>query len=341
MSEEKLSMFSGEEKFVNTTSLKFPRNYLSISQINSYVICPMAYYWNYIEGKKEKRSSSMVVGSTGHRMFQLLADMKNMDFDVKDLQHRFNVLFDNTLADAGVEEKTAERILELSEERDKLTPSIIMYCQKALPKLNYLGQELQIQCDIPISKVNYTRTGKCGMDTLGKVTVAGFIDFIASKDKVEVSPFENDVFAPIKDKNLIPNLEVGDYKIGSPKDYTYFRDDLQMIYYSMATEIPTIRIDNIVAARLKYNKDGGPRKDNIPPSFNILKYKVTTEDQERVKAQISNAAIGIGSGAFPQCHSAHWKCSERMCGHWNYCRGKDAGKYLEKVAVEKWQDTLK
>lgn len=47
-----------------------PQGYLSVSQINKYLTCPKSYYYKYVEGLPESKSSSLLVGSSFHSVIE-------------------------------------------------------------------------------------------------------------------------------------------------------------------------------------------------------------------------------------------------------------------------------
>lgn len=333
------SFIKGQENFVNTTGLRVPFKYMSTSQVTSYLLCPMAYYWKYIEGKREPKNAKMVAGIVAHKVVELLAELDQLDYSDAELEANFHQIFNDTIEDMPMEEKTGDAGKELHSEKDKILHSVKMYCQTEFKRLNVIGQEIQINKDIDIIQKVVTTRGNVGHENMGKLTFVGFIDFVNHIKKNPEKKLKNVTINDLGDPKEFKFFELGDYKTGAAKDHTFFMSDMQTPFYNYATGISNIRIDNIVPARIKYNKNGSPRKDNVPPSYHILKYKPSAENIKDMLDQFSAAAVGIGMGAFPMCHPTMWKCNPNNCGHWSYCRGKHKeDTYLKKVAHEKHQD---
>lgn len=324
-----------EDNFINTTGLSFPQQYLSYSQMTKFQLCPKAYEFTYIHKMKEIPGPKAMIGIAGHKMLELMAEFEKYDYTLEELQAQFEMAFSNTISDLPADYKKANEE-ELNEEKDRLIPSMQLYCKDMLPKLNIVAQEVQVHKPIQVFR-SFLKDGKPDKKLLGEISVVGFIDFINSTSKIRQKQIKGDTFTKVATElKEVKSLEFGDYKTGSVKDHTHFMGDIQIPFYSYATGIGNCRIDNICSSKVKFNKDGSPRKDNVPPSFNVLKYSPTKEDITDALETMSEFAAGIGSGAYPQCHSSHWLCSEARCGHWYHCRGKKADKYLKKVAVEKY-----
>jgi hypothetical protein len=335
------SRITGQENFVNTTGLKLPRKYISASQITSYQICPMTYYWNYIENKRESMGIKATVGVAGHNALEMLSTLGDMDFTEEELRQQMDISYASTLEDTPKDLKTGDNGIELLKYKEKMFASMRYYASTEFKKLKVVAREVQVDAAIPIYK---TVMGNGGLileeEKLGDVTVAGFIDFVNYTQKGKVSDImpEGTSFKDVCTKHE-KSLEIGDYKTSAiGKDYKHFMGDVQTAFYSFATGIKKVRIDNITPASVRFTKSGAPYKNNTPPSYTVLRHNTTQSDIGHMQRQIANTVIAIGSGAFTMCHPSYWKCTPNMCGHWEYCRGKNEQKYIEGVAAEKHQD---
>ena len=326
--ENRSNTSTSDVKVKNTTELKIPKEYLSVSQVNAYTICPMSYYFKYIEKRREKKNPGLFLGNVTHSLLENLYLQKDHGISDKDLE------------EVDEEDKTKEFLDDAKNLGENMLHSIVMYCKHELTRRGQpIAVEAKVHRPIPVKKMDITHRGSVGWIDLGEISCIGYVDYIDDLSKKNTKTFEGDKF-----KLLTPfsgeeskNLVLGDYKTGAAKDHNYVASDIQMPFYSYATNIRSARIDNILEAKIKFKKNGEPRKDNVPPSYRILKYSIEAEEIKSALYQISQAAIGIGSGNFTMCHWKHWKCSPRMCSHWEYCRGKDAPRFLEKVAEEKFQ----
>lgn len=336
MTEEKVkkkSFIKDIETFVNTTGLKIPFNYLSTSQVNTYLICPRSYYWRYVEGKREPTSPNLVTGIVGHKLLENLALMDNLEVSEEFLTREFNNLFNELLETVPSDQKTKEGMIEFNKSKDKFLPSLHLYCREVFPTMNIVGQEVQVNADMDIIHTDITDKNNVGISNIGKITFVGFVDFInKTKGKKDGPPIKGATFRELKDKVNGLDFQIGDYKSGAEKDHTYFMSDVQTPFYSYVTGINNIRVDYIAHSSIKYTVKGVPYKNSRPPMYNILTYNPNIHNMKDMLNQFSSAAIGIGNGSFPMCHQTMWKCNEKSCGHWDYCRGKHKDTvYIKKV----------
>jgi hypothetical protein len=332
-------------KFVNTTGLSFPTSYMSASQVNTYMICPMSYYWRYVERKREPSVPKMLIGSVGHKVLEIMSDLDMSSLSEGEIKSTFDMCLEQEMDEVPLAEKgNLEFISEVTETRDGILPSLCLYYKKVFPTLKVLAQEVQVSAAVPINVIDLSKKGNIEHRTLGDMTFVGFIDFINYRGDLAGKALKKVKSVQFEELNLLKNygsapLEIGDYKTGQNKDEDYFRDDIQSPFYSYATGIGDIRIDNIPVSKVKFKKDGTPYATNVPPSYNVLRYQPQSHDIDNMLHQFSAAAVGIGSGSFPMCHPTSWKCSPKMCGHWSYCRGKQSASYAVKVSSEKFEDT--
>ena len=305
----------------NTAKLYLPTGYLSYSQITKYMLCPKAYEFSYIKGIKEVLAPKTLVGIAGHKVLELLSEFGTMDFTSAELREHFEMAFKDIMVDIPKGDVDPN---EYTVAKENLFPSIELYCKKVVPTLNVVAQEVQITADIPITRYN-----KGEAEIIGTVPVVGFIDIL--NHKTQKVPFlsKAESFEKVASQVALNDIEIGDYKTGAEKDYTHFIGDYQTPLYAFATGITSVRIDNIMPCKVKFNKDGGPRKDNVPPSYKILQTEVTKDDMVDMVSQFSAIATSISSGSFPKCSSSSWLCTEKCCGYWKQCRGITTKYYSE------------
>jgi len=314
------------DKLVNTTGLKFPSKYLSNSQITTYVLCPMSYKFSYVDGLKEPPNPFLITGRAAHNILEIFSEFNNYEFDAVELEENFKMIFEKEMQDVPTNLKTKEKMVEFIDAKDKILPSLKLYCKDVLPKLNVIAKEIEVSKPIPIYEQYVDFIGDLKKkivrkELLGEVSFVGYIDFIRSKSKtkatmIKTAHYEDELFSNKKD------VQVGDYKTGARKDATFFNNDLQLPFYSYATGIKETRIDNIVKSKMGYKKDGTLRKDAVLPSYSVLHNTVKDSQISMMLEQYSTVALGIAKGVFPRCHESYWKCSESNCLHWKYCRGK-------------------
>jgi hypothetical protein len=331
--EKKASFFIGQDKFVNTTGLKFPNNYLSISQINKYTMCPRSYYFSYIEERKEPAGAALIGGQVTHKVLELIGQMKGIDFTDEMVSHHFERLFKDQFEATDPRYRVEQSYDDMYAEVAPLIPSLRWYVKNELPKLKIIGQEVQVSKEVPVYRSVMTSRGKVAKEMIGNITFAGFVDMFNNTGNVSVPPMDS-VYKDVP-LDVATQLEIGDYKTGSVQDMSFFAYDLQLAFYAYATNVMNVRVDNIPAVKTKVLKTGKPSKTDVAAGANILRFKETSDSVAHTLAQLSDAAIGIGSGAFPQCNHKFWLCSPKYCHHWSYCRGSHpASVYLKKSDTE-------
>ena len=324
--------------FKNTTGLCFPSNYLSNSQIGLFRICPKAYEFSYIQRIREKRGPSAVVGLSVHKFLETMTEMRKPKLPEKDLIDCFEDIFSTELKGNGAE-YTIEEKEEVNMRKKKIIPSLLSYYEKEAPNVNTLLIEKQVDAPVPIARKKFNSvTKKVTVEPCGEISIIGFVDSIITKHKTEFIK-EAEVSDVVK---KFVDLQIQDFKTGAKKDATEIIADYQLPFYSYATGIDKIRIDNIIVSKAKTEK-------GIKPNYAIFEQTIEAFHLENMLAEYCSAAYSIGKGyftdsggyscdenTFPKVSLNHWKCSPKYCGHWYHCRGDKVDSYLKKVAIREF-----
>jgi hypothetical protein len=184
-------------------------------------MCPRAYCYKYIEGKKEPSSASLIGGQVTHKVLEFMANMKAIDFTEELVTSQFKRIFKDQW-----EQSTAEGRDGLTEESvlaeiSPLIPSLHYYCKTEVPRLKLMGQELQISKEVPISRLVSSSRGKVAVEPLGHITFAGFVDFVNYTGESSIQPMER-ILPSLTDVGFTSKLEVGDFKTGALQDMSFF-----------------------------------------------------------------------------------------------------------------------
>jgi len=103
---------------------------------------------------------------------------------------------------------------------------------------------------------------------------------------------------------------LSDYKVvGRTKSQGDADNSLQLATYGVATGAKEAEFICLVKSK--------------NPKINRVKTSLTESKTQWAAEVIGSVARAISKGVFPVCDPTHWCCSERFCGYWRLCRGKE------------------
>jgi RecB family exonuclease len=126
--------------------LTLPVAHLSPSAADTFIKCPMTYYWRYVEGRKDPPGIAQVNGSSGHTALEINNRHKKKtgeDLPAKTVAEAYS----DTLADAfkTVEDKEGYTLDSL---RDATVPALDQYMEEDAPSIMPVGVEQPFQVDV-------------------------------------------------------------------------------------------------------------------------------------------------------------------------------------------------
>jgi len=135
--------------------LSLPKEHLSISQINTYLRCPLQYYWRYVEGLKIPPASAVIFGLATHAALEHNYRHKKEtgeDRPVEEVQEVFAQEFDRLAPQAQWEE--GEKPGEVKDEGIKTTE---LYMREVAPET--YPALVEEPFEIQFENVEYTLKG--------------------------------------------------------------------------------------------------------------------------------------------------------------------------------------
>jgi len=135
--------------------IALPKQHLSISQVNTYLRCPLQYYWRYVEGLKIPPPSAVVFGQATHKAIEHNYRHKvksGEDRPVEEVQEVFAQEFDRLAPEAQWEE--GEKPGEVKDEGIRTTE---LYMREVAPKTQPTAVEESFE--VQFENVEYTLKG--------------------------------------------------------------------------------------------------------------------------------------------------------------------------------------
>jgi hypothetical protein len=260
-----------------------PKGVFSGTQYESFLRCGRAYEFSYIKNIKRPPAGAMIRGTTVHRGAEeahrhIIAHKKLPD--IQEIQAVVSDAFDKEVKENEViewdEGENPGRV------KDSAIRSYGVYHRLALPKVRPVAAEQPF--------VLY----------LDSTPVLGFIDLIDQAGERIVIDGEE---AP-------GTLVVADLKV-TQKSWSQTDIDRkpQFTLYSLATGIPSVRVDNLVQLK-------------AGPDFKQLHGQRGHQDHQVLMEHMSETIGLIKKGVFPMTSIDNWMCSQTWCGYWSMCRGR-------------------
>lgn len=280
---------SGE---LNRPKYELPVPYVSISQIETFLKCPLQYEFRYVTGVKSPAHSSMAQGSAMHKVVELGYNYKRMSGEVPPLEFVLD-----SYSDAFKYHFTDEVIREEHETDD------FIHKQAELLLNSWYKNKL--------GKVNPVAVEQKFVVEINGIPVVGVIDLI---DRVlDIQPPINNRFSPIGDK-LVDNKVLS--KMMSQADAD---NSLQMSVYAGVTGITEQRFDVFIKGNPKTILENSKRTK--PPRIEEITTLRSQKDFIWAGKIIERIAQAISSGIFPPCAPGSWVCNPNFCANWSQCRG--------------------
>ena len=293
-------MKSWDEKPLDAASAgrSLPKNYLSFSQISLYQSCAKAYEYRYILGETTSPVMAMALGKAVHKALEVNYEQKvtsHKDLPVKQVLDAFSTEYDEQVPlTSDVSSKDKGKIKDLAAKFVKKYQYV--YAPHVIP----VGVEEEF--DVQLSET---------------VRIKGFIDLIQEVD-APLPLTEESQLEKRAELESLPGAArkkvIVDHKVTTRKKAQHeTNDSLQLSIYSMATGIPNVRYDALIATPSKMIEED-------QRIVQTLSYRVPSEI-DFYKSVILSMAEAISSGAFPKTGQGTWKCSDRFCPHFKQCHG--------------------
>jgi hypothetical protein len=271
---------------------ELPLPYLSVSQVEMYLKCPMSFYHRYIKGEKKPPGIALVQGTTVHKALEegykhviVNHALPGLDFVLDTYSGELDKnLKDEVVWDAKDEDGEETAASDPGKLKDQGVHLLKLWHKNKLPNTKPRAVE------------------KSFVTSLGGIPVVGRIDMI---DRVTAALDP----ASMDDVDMHPLLDaVVDHKVVGK---TYARqlvdNKIQMSLYAHATGVPTARYDLYV-------------KSKVPKITEML----TNRDAREVRWAVHTfveVAKAISKGVFPMCAPDMFMCNPKWCGYYSICRG--------------------
>ena len=280
---------------------KLPVGYLSNSQVEMYLRCPMQYEFRYVKSMRRPPSAAMSHGSGTHKALEVTHNHivdHGEPASTAEVESAFSDTFDKVLADIP-EESRVEDGLNVHELKDVGLILVRIYNSKYAPAV----------------RPSVGKDGVRGIEKRFEVLVAGvpmvgIIDLIDTNSDVSVSKTEKE-FMTLHGKEIpaILRTAIADFKTKSKSmSEAEVVGSLQLSLYSYVEQIPAVRIDQLLKLKT--------------PKITRITTLRTAQDHAWMKNVVHGVARAITAGIFPPCDPTHWVCSEKWCGYWALCRGR-------------------
>tara|TARA_R110002110_G_scaffold260901_3_gene476715 strand:- start:72 stop:887 length:816 start_codon:yes stop_codon:yes gene_type:complete len=265
------------------------RDYISASQINTYLNCGRKFMYRYVEGLKIPTSSGPLIrgraiDETANDHFVEKADEKASGFD-KGLEKTDFVDLAVSNHDKIADEQHPDGWASESDiSRDKTSKFADLYHGshgKRLKAKDVDSVQKEIKANIKFPETDYRE----GIET----EFLGYIDLIGADNTV--------VDNKVKGRNTYGNLA----------------RDLQMSLYSWVTGIKDIAIALVL--------------DKKVPEAKYITSTVPEASHTAIQGKVYDVLNGIKHGVFLPAPEGSWVCSSKFCEFWNICDyGDKAGK---------------
>lgn len=172
--------------------LTLPVGHLSPSALDTYLKCPMVYYWRYVEGRKDPPGIAMVNGSAGHMGLEI--NNRHKKKTGEDLPTKTVVeAYADTLSDKWVEVEDKEGLTKDGVIKTT-SPAIANYMEEDAPSILPVGVEQPFQIDVQ------------------GLPVRGFIDIVAESGWVSDYKFPKSRRSPyLKQDTAEASIQLATY----------------------------------------------------------------------------------------------------------------------------------
>lgn len=282
------------EKLSPKMSELLPRGYLSVSQANLFIGCPQAWYLRYVERKPSKGVLRMFEGKNVHAAAEKVANDKMQTGKVPPLDVALDAFSDAFEQSKPLIEDWEER--DPGQTKDLGAELTRLYHAEIAPQIAPVGVEQDFTVQIPVPGTNET------------IPVYGVIDLNEVQLDRPALEYDPEAVKQSKLPRRIRDLKVCTDKWG-PNDLP---NDLQFMTYAHAMGTPDVTVDQLVKGRAKVPK----------PRYETASHVMTPRETGHGLAVLAGVAKSIALGHFPMTGPDNWRCTEKWCSMWQYCRGK-------------------
>lgn len=282
-----------------------PRGYLSVSQVNNVISCAHAWELQYVDGKPPKRSARPFQGVQVHRAVEQVLQQRIDTGVLPPLDVALDIFSDEF-------DSSKKMVDDWDGEDPDFVKKIGLECTKA-----YHEEAADAATPVEVEKKFHTvvtaKDGKFRLPILGRI------------DSIQVQTHSEQEYQDIREKiaaagddptaalaQITKPLRIHDLKVVTDKwNLNDLENDLQFAIYAGVTHTPDVQVDQVVKGRAKVPR---PRYEQL----------VATISNKQIKHSIEVAAgvaKTIALGHFPMTAPDSWKCSERWCSMWRFCRG--------------------
>ena len=285
--------------------------YLRSSSIGTYAMCPQKYLFTYVLGMKDKDNGKAIMGSTTHKVLELLGKQRIAT------QNKKRSFEDEEFGKIGHSKWNIEYFNEISHAYyEKIYPGIMPHNSKKLTlewshlavtrldgemdprNQNIHAVEEFFEVEVPHEWANYSY--KVGDEVIeGRLGLKGTVDLIVKED---------DVFFHIMDYKTGRRYNWATDKV---KTYDCLAEDKQLLlyYYALRLKYP----DKHFYISIYYINDYKIDKVDVPGG--IFTFAFDDSDFKKAESMIKEQFETIRDDKFPRVISKtcnHFKC-QRLC----------------------------
>lgn len=285
--------------------------YLRSSSIGTYAMCPQKYLFTYVLGMKDKDNGKAIMGSTTHKVLELLGKQRIA------IQNKKRSFEDEEFGKIGHSKWNIEYFNEISHAYyEKIYPGIMPHNSKKITlewshlavtrldgemdprKQNIHAVEEFFEVEVPHEWANYSY--KVGDEVIeGRLGLKGTVDLIVKED---------DVFFHIMDYKTGRRYN---WATGKVKTYDCLAEDKQLLlyYYALRLKYP----DKHFYISIYYINDYKIDKVDVPGG--IFTFAFDDSDFKKAEDMIREQFEAIRDDKFPRVISKtcnHFKC-QRLC----------------------------
>lgn len=287
-----------EESIETKSRFTLPREYMSASQVNTYLRCGKQYYFRYILGIVSPPALPLTMGSAVHEtyepMYQSVIDGGPLWTPKQAIE----------FGEFRLEEKALEDDLPLvGAEKDQsmlvVRNVIESYVTNIAPLITPVAVELEVRETLP-----------CG------VPILAYIDQVRAPTEIEK-------------KHGHTTNKLVDYKITKTKwAESKLENDFQFNLYATITSLKEVEIHNCTKNEKKFKVNKNVEADYLSPkqdvasNLRLLRHRFSSNVGTHVNNLVESVADGISKGSFPMAPMDSWACNESFCGYYKYCRGR-------------------
>jgi len=264
-------------------------DYISASQIKTYLMCGRKYMHKYILGQKLPYASGALIrgkaiDETANDHFVEKSDKQSGKYDIGLEKNDFIDLAVNNHDTIANEDTPEDWNKEKDISRDKTASFANLYHGSHGKDLKAKDKD-SVQQEILV-ELNFPETDSYDEK---KVNLKGYIDLIS-------------------DKNVVV-----DNKVSGKNSFKFLNRNLQMVLYSLATGLKDVAIALIQDKKV-------PESHYIPAKINDMAIASTSQ-------RLRDVINGIEKEVFLPAESGSWNCSSKFCEFWYICDyGERAGK---------------